>query len=150
MTTLHPQLAQDCITLGHFPLCRLLLMKDANYPWFILVPERDNVTEIYQLNEEDQQQLGRESSQLAETLMQVFEGDKMNIGALGNMVPQLHIHHIVRYRTDPAWPAPVWGKLPARPFEENELSELLHHLSTVEFTHFRWATKSQTPTTNGD
>ncbi len=116
MFTLHPQLQADCIPLGHFPLCQLLLLNDANYPWFILVPEREDIREIYQLSADDQLQLLRESSQLAQQLADRFKADKMNIAALGNVVPQLHLHHIVRYRHDPAWPAPVWGKVPPQPY----------------------------------
>jgi len=131
MFEVHPKLAQDCIAIGRFRLCRLLLMNDANYPWFILVPEREGVTEIYQLSQEDQQQLLRESSLLAERLSKDFRADKMNIAALGNVVPQLHIHHIVRYRSDPAWPAPVWGKTAAKPYKEEQFEALkrkLYHL----------------------
>lgn len=125
---LHPQLEKDCLHLGRFPLCHLLLMRDANYPWFILVPEREAVTEIHQLGEADQHQLIRESSALAAVLAQAFAADKLNIAALGNVVPQLHIHHIVRYRNDPAWPAPVWGKLPPRPYTEPELAQAVAKL----------------------
>lgn len=114
MFTLHSQLAADTFEIGNFPLSVLLLMNDANYPWFILVPRRADIREIYQLDGKDQQQLLWESSALAEGLSAQFQADKLNIAALGNMVPQLHLHHIVRYRTDPAWPAPVWGHRPAR------------------------------------
>ena len=116
MFALHPQLQADCIPLGRFPLCQLLLLNDANYPWFILVPEREDIREIYQLSLEDQMQLMRESSHLSQQLADRFKADKMNIAALGNVVPQLHLHHIVRYRHDPAWPAPVWGKVPPQPY----------------------------------
>jgi diadenosine tetraphosphate (Ap4A) HIT family hydrolase len=91
-------------------------MNDANYPWFILVPDRDNITEMFQLEQADQQQLITESSMLSKTISEQFKADKINIAALGNMVPQLHIHHIVRYRNDAAWPAPVWGRHPASPY----------------------------------
>jgi diadenosine tetraphosphate (Ap4A) HIT family hydrolase len=121
MAALHPQLAKDCLLLGHFPLCRLLLMNDTNYPWFILVPNRDDVSEIYQLEDADQALLIRESSSLSACLMQVFKGDKLNVAALGNIVPQLHIHHIVRYKNDSAWPGPVWGKVPAEPYTQEQL-----------------------------
>jgi len=121
MADLHPQLAKDCVVLGQFLLSRLLLMKDANYPWLILVPDREAVTEIYQLDEADQQQLQRESSVLARMLAESFNADKINIGALGNVVPQLHIHHIARFEGDPAWPAPVWGAVPAKSYSDNEL-----------------------------
>ena len=121
MTKLHPQLAQDCLRLGRFPLCHLLLMRDANYPWFILVPDRDDIREIHQLSEQDQHQLLRESMSLSRALEQAFTPDKLNIAALGNVVPQLHVHHIVRYRSDPAWPAPVWGRLPAKAYDNDSL-----------------------------
>jgi len=124
MFTLHPQLQADCIPQGRFQLCQLLLLNDANYPWFILVPEREAISEIYQLAAEDQQQLLRESSQLAQQLADHFKADKMNIAALGNVVPQLHLHHIVRYRHDPAWPAPVWGKVPPQPYDDAAVAAL--------------------------
>lgn len=113
---LHPRLAADGHVLGDLPLCRVLLMNDSQYPWLILVPRRAGAREIYQLSEADQQQLWRESALLSRALMEQFKGDKLNLAALGNMVPQLHLHHIVRYQNDPAWPAPVWGRLPARPY----------------------------------
>jgi diadenosine tetraphosphate (Ap4A) HIT family hydrolase len=119
--SLHPQLQKDGIVMGDFPLSRLLLLNDARYPWFVLVPRRPEITEIYQLSEADQLQLLRESSQLGRFLMEGFNGDKLNIGALGNLVPQLHIHHIVRYRSDEAWPGPVWGVGTAVPFLDDEV-----------------------------
>ncbi len=136
MADIHPQLLKDCLVIGRFHLCHLLLMRDANYPWFILVPDRQDISEIYQLSEEDQAQLLKESSLLAEVLMGQFNGDKMNIAALGNIVPQCHVHHIVRYRNDSAWPAPIWGKLAAKPYTEEALSELLFKLKELELTGF--------------
>lgn len=125
---LDPRLQQDCRELGRFPLCRLLLMRDANYPWFILVPARAGITEIYQLASDDQQQLLRESSRLAEVLARQFRADKINIAALGNVVAQLHLHHIVRYRGDPAWPAPVWGQAPAQAYTPAGEAEVIARL----------------------
>jgi diadenosine tetraphosphate (Ap4A) HIT family hydrolase len=124
MFTLHPQLQKDGIPIGDFPLSHLLLLNDARYPWFILVPRRQAITEIYELSEAEQQQLLRESSQLGRFLMDSFRGDKLNIGALGNLVPQLHLHHIVRYRSDAAWPRPVWGVGTAVPFLPEEVAVL--------------------------
>jgi len=121
---LHPQLEKDCFVIGRLPLCALLLMNDSNYPWFILVPQRQGISEIHQLSEADQQQLMRESSQLAAGIEKEFGADKINIAALGNMVSQLHIHHIVRYKSDPAWPAPVWGRFPAKAYDENKAAEI--------------------------
>jgi diadenosine tetraphosphate (Ap4A) HIT family hydrolase len=128
VATIHPRLQADCLVIGRFPLCHLLLSKDANYPWFILVPDREQVSEIHQLTDADQRQLIRESSQLARTLERVFEPDKLNIAALGNVVPQLHLHHIVRYRNDPAWPAPVWGRIVPCSYGGPQLAALLDRI----------------------
>lgn len=133
MFEIDPRLAQDTFTVGDFPLSRLLLMNDTSYPWFILVPRRMSIREIFELEPRDQQQLLRESSHLAEVLCRVFQADKINIAALGNMVPQLHVHHVVRYRTDQAWPHPVWGRFPAQPYTTRVLQEtcasLIDHLA---------------------
>jgi diadenosine tetraphosphate (Ap4A) HIT family hydrolase len=129
MFELHPRLRQDCLELGRFSLCRLLLMNDSQYPWFILVPERPEITEIFQLAEADQRQLWRESSALAKALHQAFQPDKLNIAAIGNLVPQLHVHHVVRYRGDKAWPAPVWGYAPAIPYNESGISAAQRRLA---------------------
>ncbi|MBI3774357.1 MAG: HIT family protein [Gammaproteobacteria bacterium] len=128
MFELHADLRRDCFAIGTFPLCNFLAMNDANFPWFILVPARHEVREIYQLNETDQLQLLRESSYLAQQLALEFNADKINIAALGNITPQLHIHHIVRYRSDPAWPKPVWGQQPATPYTVTQRAHLLTRL----------------------
>ena len=125
---LHPRLAADAVVVGELPLCRLLLMNDAQYPWFILVPRRVNVREIYQLNEPDQAQLWRESAELSRAAMRAFEGYKLNVAALGNIVPQLHVHHVVRYPGDPAWPGPVWGRLPPKPYAPGVLQARIAEL----------------------
>jgi len=121
---LHERLQQDCLPIGRFSLCQLLMMNDSQFPWFILVPERPNIKEIYQLTVADRQLLSEESCLLAENMAELFNADKMNIAAIGNLVPQLHIHHIVRYKTDKAWPAPVWGKFVAQPYTDEQISEL--------------------------
>ncbi|HDP89125.1 MAG TPA: HIT domain-containing protein [Thioalkalivibrio sp.] len=123
MAELHPQLAKDCIEIGRFPLCRVLLMNDANYPWFILVPDREDVREIFELSGDDQRQWLRESAELSRAMVELFQPDKLNLGALGNMVPQLHIHYIARYQDDPAWPKPVWGQAPAKAYDGITLGE---------------------------
>jgi diadenosine tetraphosphate (Ap4A) HIT family hydrolase len=124
MFELHPRLAQDGLPLGGFPLCRLLLMNESRYPWFILVPERPAVSEIYQLPEADRIQLMRESCALSEVLAELFRADKLNVAAIGNRVPQLHVHHVVRYRSDPAWPAPVWGRFEPLPYTEAAVADI--------------------------
>ena len=125
---LHSQLQQDCFELGHFNLCRLLLMNDQQFPWFILVPEQPGLTEIYQLSEPYRQQLLFESCYLSEILTELYQPDKMNIATLGNIVPQLHIHHIVRYRLDKAWPGPVWGKYDALPYSSQQKTDTINSL----------------------
>ena len=107
--TLHPQLAADCITVTDLPLCRVLLLNDSRFPWLVLVPRRANITEAYQLNADEQTVLWQEVTGCGEALMGHHGGDKLNIGALGNIVPQLHVHVIVRFQNDAAWPGPVWG-----------------------------------------
>jgi len=128
MAELHPQLSKDCLIIGHFSLSRLLLMQDANYPWLILVPDRENISELYQLSDAEQKQFMQESAVIARLLKNDFQADKINIAALGNIVPQLHIHHIARYKTDIAWPAPVWGKFPAKRYTPDQRDELMAKL----------------------
>lgn len=123
MFELDYRLESDCIFIGSLSLCRILLMKDANYPWIILVPQREGISEIFQLDLDDQEQLIWESSFVAERLMQTFSGDKMNIAALGNVVSQLHIHHVLRTEDDAAWPDPVWGAVTPKAYLTTELDE---------------------------
>lgn len=130
MFQLNEQLKQDTVVVGQFHLCLVLLHKDANYPWVVLVPKRDRVKEIHQLAEEDQVQLIRESSRLSEVMTSLFAPKKMNIAALGNNVPQLHIHHVARYESDAAWPKSVWGAAPAKVYEADILKERLTRLNS--------------------
>ena len=120
---LDPHLLKDCELLGKFKLCHVLLMRDENYPWCVLVPDREDKVEIFELAKEDQSQLQLESNSLLEYLKNEFNADKMNVAALGNVVPQLHIHHVVRYKTDIAWPGPVWGAFPAKTYSEASLKK---------------------------
>ncbi|VAW55365.1 hypothetical protein MNBD_GAMMA06-1499 [hydrothermal vent metagenome] len=128
MIKLHPQLEKDCIVLGEFDLCTLLLLNDANYPWFILLPNRENIHEIHQLSTNEQQQLMAESMLFSRCLEQIFQPDKLNIAALGNVVSQLHIHHIARFTTDACWPAPVWGAVTPIPYQESQLTLIKNQL----------------------
>lgn len=131
MFALDSRLQQDCLVIGDFPLCRLLLMNDSNYPWFILVPRREEVSELFQLDADDQRQLWQETALLAETLKDIFAADKMNVATLGNVVSQLHMHVIVRRRDDASWPAPVWGRHPARPYSEQQAGQVVDKLRSV-------------------
>ena len=128
MFELNPVLDSDTVTVVEWPLSLVLLSLDANYPWCILVPRRAGIREIYELNDSDREQLLRESCALGEVMMQLFEGDKLNVAALGNMVPQLHLHHIVRFEGDEAWPGPVWGVVEALRYSEELLNERVEAL----------------------
>lgn len=128
---LHPRLQADTISIGSTRLCDILLMNDLTWPWVLLVPRREGVREIYELEDADQIQLLRESSALGQGMMELFGGDKLNVAALGNMVPQLHLHHIVRVEGDPAWPGPVWGKQAPVPYDSAGLRRRLAELEPV-------------------
>ncbi len=128
---LHPRLKQDSIAIGEFNLTELRLINDSQYPWFVLVPMRADISEVYQLSADDQQLLQQESSLLTKTLADLYNADKMNIAAIGNIVPQLHIHHIVRYKTDIAWPAPVWGKFDAVPYTEQQIEKIKQEIKNI-------------------
>lgn len=128
---LAPEIERDSIWLADWPLCQLRVQNDANYPWFILIPRRPAMVEIIDLTEADQAALWRESAFLSAFLKSEYHAKKLNIAALGNMVPQLHVHHIVRYETDSAWPAPVWGKVPAKMYSAPALQQLKQKLASL-------------------
>ncbi len=131
MFELDQRLANDTIKIGRFALCEVLLMNDARYPWVILVPRRAGATEIHLLDANDQQQLMTESSFVASKLAAMVHADKMNVAALGNVVSQLHIHHVARFKIDETWPAPVWGKGTAIPYTEEEQDAICQQLRYV-------------------
>ncbi|MFC3052045.1 HIT domain-containing protein [Kordiimonas pumila] len=126
--SLHSQLAADTFEVGTFTLSRVLLMNDSNYPWLILVPARAGVREMHELAEADQQQLMYEITHTSKALEALTGADKMNVAALGNMVPQLHVHIIARFKADPAWPGPVWGKVPSVPYSDLEAPKVCGNL----------------------
>lgn len=139
MFTLDSRLQEDSLVLGDLPLCRLLLSKDANYPWFILVPRRADISEVFELEDTDQQQLWVETTALAEALKDAFAADKMNIAALGNVVSQLHMHVIVRRQGDAAWPAPVWGKVPAIGYTQEQIDGIRQQVRALLGESFKEA-----------
>jgi diadenosine tetraphosphate (Ap4A) HIT family hydrolase len=119
MFSLNPILATDTRLLGRLPLSLLLLMDDTTYPWVILVPQRAGLSELYELAAADRAALMEEVVAVSGAMMEVFQPDKLNVAALGNVVPQLHVHVVARFRSDPVWPAPVWGRtLPVRYMRE--------------------------------
>ena len=128
MTTswsLHPQLAADSTGVGDLALSRVLLLKDANYPWLVLVPRRAGASEIIDLDDADQAQLWAEIAQASRALKAFTACDKLNVAAIGNVVPQLHVHIVARRTTDAAWPRPVWGAVPPRGYEPAALARIV-------------------------
>ncbi len=118
---LHPQLADDTAPVIELPLCEVRLMDDANHPWLVLVPRVADIVEFIELDPAQRAQLTTEIDAACHALKALFKPDKLNVAALGNLVPQLHVHVIARYKTDIAWPRPVWGAADARPYAPEEL-----------------------------
>lgn len=114
--TLHPRLAADTVFVADWVLSRVLLMNDARYPWLILVPRREGATELFDLEPQDRAMLIEEVSRAAQSLKETSGAAKINVGALGNLVPQLHVHVVARSLGDAAWPGPVWGHGMAVPY----------------------------------
>ena len=123
--TLDPRLEQDSIFITDLPLCQVRLESVRNFPWLILVPKINNLTEVHQLTREQQAQLIDESSRCAQALGQCFPLDKINVGALGNVVSQLHWHVVGRRADDDAWPRPVWGYSPTDSWTACEADEII-------------------------
>lgn len=113
---LHPQLADDTHPLAQFALCEVRLMDDANHPWLILVPRVENTVEVIDLDAAQQAQLMQEIDRASRALQTAVKPHKLNVAALGNVVPQLHVHVIARFHDDIAWPRPVWGMATAQPY----------------------------------
>jgi len=129
MFTLHPQLATDCVVVGDYPICRILLNRQfAQFPWLILVPKRVAMRELSDLPEQDYLPVMEEVRAAHDALLDLTGADKMNVGAIGNMVPQLHIHVIARFREDSCWPKPVWGHAEAQPYSDAALAAMLEQV----------------------
>ncbi|MCZ7682627.1 MAG: HIT family protein [Sandaracinaceae bacterium] len=120
---LDPRLAEDGEPIGRLALCLARLHRDARYPWVVLVPARAGVRELHELAEEDRRALVEEVSGVSRAMQQALGAEKMNVAALGNVVPQLHVHVVARYARDDAWPRPVFGAHPPLPYQEEALAE---------------------------
>ncbi|MGK0374190.1 MAG: diadenosine tetraphosphate (Ap4A) HIT family hydrolase [Arenicella sp.] len=136
MFSLHPQLELDTISIGDLPLSKVLLMNNAELPWLILVPRKATISEWHSLEPNDQLQLHHESIGIGALLMTLFNGDKLNIGAIGNLVPQLHLHHVVRFKNDSVWPLPVWGNIISRPYSVENKEKIIAQLECALSQHF--------------
>ncbi len=123
MFELDKRLQADTIIIGEFPLSLVLLSKDSRYPWCILVPKVANITEAYQLSNKQQAALSQESNLLGKVLMELYQGDSLNVAALGNVVSQLHVHHVVRFTNDETWPGPIWGVGDSSSYTASELTQ---------------------------
>ena len=106
---IHEKLAADCERIGDLPLCTVLLMRDHRFPWTILVPRIDGLRDFHDLPRDQALALFDEIDAVSRVLVSAFEAEKINVAALGNQVPQLHVHVIGRYASDVAWPGPVWN-----------------------------------------
>ena len=122
---LHPRLEADTIFVADWPLSRVLLMNDTRYPWLVLVPRRADISELFELENPDRELLMEEVARAAKTLKAIAGAAKINIGALGNLVPQLHVHVVARSPGDPAWPGPVWGHSPAIAYAPSQREALI-------------------------
>ncbi|MET4806361.1 HIT family protein [Limibacillus sp. MBR-115] len=131
---LHERLEADTAFISDLPLTRVLLMRDVRYPWLILVPRRPGAVDLDSLAQDDLRDLFLEARLASLALKRLFTPDRINVGALGNMVTQLHLHVIARFEDDDAWPGPVWGAHPALPYDAATLGERLHQLRAA-LTH---------------
>jgi diadenosine tetraphosphate (Ap4A) HIT family hydrolase len=125
---LHHRLAADTVFVADWPLSRVLLMNDARYPWLILVPRRNGVTELFDLEQGDRATLMEEVARAARDLKEIGGASKINVGALGNLVPQLHVHVAARSPGDAAWPGPVWGHGTSMPYDAAQRDALIARL----------------------
>tara|TARA_B100001142_G_C13892679_1_gene484622 strand:- start:104 stop:541 length:438 start_codon:yes stop_codon:yes gene_type:complete len=123
---LNKKILNDTKLICDLPLCKFLLMNDSNYPWFILVPKRPNIIELFDLSKEERNQLDNEIYEVSKFINDSFKADKINIASLGNIVSQFHIHVIARFSNDKAWPEAVWGKFPSKNYNPSELKIILN------------------------
>lgn len=122
---LNEKLEKDTVCIGDFALSRVLLVNDQRFPWVILVPRQNDVEEYFDLSAQNYTTLMAESLYVARMMSQHFQASSMNIAALGNVVRQLHVHHVVRFESDECWPSPIWGKGSAVPYEHHALDALV-------------------------
>ena len=129
--TLHPRLAADTVPVGDLPLCSVLLMGDARFPWLILVPRRADLREFTDLPVGGRAELMEEIADASRALQAEAGAEKLNVGALGNVVAQLHVHVVARFEADAAWPGPVWGSGVAVPYAPGAAEALAGRIGRV-------------------
>ncbi len=129
---LDDRLASDSVPVTDLPLSRVRLMNERSWPWLILVPRRPGLVEIIDLEPADRATLIEEIARAAEALRRLYQPHKVNVAALGNQVSQLHVHVIARFKSDPAWPRPIWGVKPAmEPYEAKRLSQEVRRIAAA-------------------
>nr|WP_241664379.1 HIT domain-containing protein [Ningiella ruwaisensis] len=128
---LAPQLEKDSIFVCALSLSQVRLINDANYPWYLLVPQINGLKEMHDLSEDLQQMLTIESRRLSQSMATIYQYDKLNVAAIGNVVSQLHVHHIARFTSDIAWPSPVWGYAKAKTYDEQSLNQKIEKMRSV-------------------
>ena len=126
---LDPRLEADTLEIAAFPLAAVRLMNDRRFPWVILVPARAGAIEIVDLAPADRATLIEEIARVSAVMRELFRPAKLNVAALGNVVPQLHVHVVARFVSDAAWPGPVWGKVPARPYGPGQAEDFATRLA---------------------
>lgn len=131
MFKLDARLENDTIELGNIEFIKVLMSKDSNYPWLILVPEIADATELFDLDAQQQQLLMQTITKISKDMQVEFSADKINVGALGNVVKQLHIHIVARFETDIAWPGPIWGQHPAKPYTQEQLETQINKMKEM-------------------
>ena len=131
--TLHPQIEADSALIRDLPLSQLRLFRAKAVPWLGLIPRRADIREIHQLSPADRTILMDEIVAASQALEKLFVPEKINVAALGNMVPQLHVHVVARFKDDPAWPAPIWGRIPTEARSEEDMKTLIAQLNQDNF-----------------
>ncbi len=129
--SLHPEFERDTWPLANWPLCRVLLMNDSNYPWLVLVPRIEGLRDLHDVPPAHHAALMSEIGRASRALKRLFNAHKLNVAALGNAVPQLHVHVIARQTSDPAWPRPVWGVRPVVPYDPARLERTVDALQSM-------------------
>ena len=131
MFALDPRIADATIPVGDLPLCSVLLQNDARFPWLVLVPRRADLSEVTDLSDSDAGRLMEEVRIATRVMLDLSRPDKVNVAALGNVVPQLHVHVVGRFRSDPAWPGPVWGLGEAKPYPAHAAAGLVERAAAL-------------------
>lgn len=127
LEAIDPRLESSSSFIVNLSLCQVRLSHNAAFPWLLLIPNKPSIVEIVDLSPDDRQTLMQEIAFVSEVMQHLFNPDKLNVATLGNVVPQLHIHMIARYKTDPVWPDPVWKTIDV-PYEERTKKQLIEKL----------------------